>query len=141
MMVAEVATGQSYIRTRRLTRGVGVGGAVLATVAVWVVGEPLLGYDLVVEQPGQEARDLGLSAFVVFSLAASLLGWLLLAVLERLTRRARTIWTVVALLVLIVSVLPVLQVSASGGTKAVLALTHLAVGAILIPVFRRTAVR
>jgi hypothetical protein len=127
--------------TRRRNRALAVVGAVAAAVAVWVVGEPLLGYDLVVRQPGQEVRDLGVSAIVVLALAASLLGWALLAALERVTSRARPIWTAVALAVLAASFLPFIGVEASGGSKAVLALAHLAVGAVLIPAFRRSATK
>lgn len=120
-------------------RGLAVVLATAAAAAVWVVGEPLLGYDLVVQQPGQEAQDLGASAIVIIALAASLLGWALLAGLERITSHARTIWTAVALVVLAVSFLPFAGVEASGGSKVVLALTHVAVGAVLIPAFWRTA--
>ena len=127
------------VRTRRGIRALAVAGAVAAAVAVWAVGEPLLGYDMVVKQPGQEPRDLGAGAIAVFALAASLLGWALLAGLERITSRAGLIWTAVALTVLAASLLPFIGVDASGGSKAVLMLTHLAVGAVLIPVFRRTA--
>lgn len=93
---------------------------------------------MVVTQAGQAPRDLGVSAIVFFALAASLLGWALLAGLERLTAHAGRIWTAIALIVLAVSFLPLIGVEASSGTKAV-ALSHLAVGAILIPVFLWTA--
>lgn len=119
-------------------RVIGVAGATAAAVAVWVVGEPLLGNDLVVRQAGQDAQDLGLGAIAVFALIPSLLGWALLAGLERVTSHAWRIWTAIAVTVLAASFLPIMGVEASGGSKAVLALTHLAVGAVLIPFFRRT---
>ena len=118
-----------------------VAGAVLATAGVWVVGEPLLGHDLVVTSPGQPAMDLGLAGIVVFASAASLLGWATLAVLERFTDRAVLLWTVAAILVLAVSFLPFAGVEASGGSKVVLALTHVAVAAVLIPGLGRTSAR
>ncbi|NDU76518.1 hypothetical protein GWI34_28415 [Actinomadura sp. DSM 109109] len=126
-------------RSPRRARALAVAGAVAAALAVWAVGEPLLGQDLVVRQEGQEPRDLGAAAIGVFALVPSLLGWALLAVLERVTRLAARIWTAAALALLAVSFLPVISVQAPGGSKAVLALTHLAVGAVLIPVFWRTA--
>ncbi|MDL4817230.1 DUF6069 family protein [Actinomadura opuntiae] len=61
------------------------------------------------------------------------------AALERVTPLAARIWTPAALTLLAVSFLPIIGVEASGASKAVLALTHLAVAAVLIPVFRRTA--
>jgi hypothetical protein len=126
------------VGSRRRIRALAVAGAVLAAVVVWAVGDPLLGNDLVVKQPEQEAIDLGAGAVVVVTLVSSLLGWALLAALERLTSRAGGIWTVAAVLVLAVSFVPIIGVEASGGSKAVLVLLHLVVGAVIIPVFART---
>lgn len=135
--VQEISAGR-----RRRIRALAVLGAVVAAVSVWVVGEPLLGNDMVIKAEGQEPQDLGASAFIMFSLFFSLLGWALLALLERLTRRARLIWTVVALAFLAVSfVFPLFTIEASGGTKTVLALGHVAVAAVLVPVFRATSRR
>lgn len=137
-------TNQSEAReisagTRRRNRALGVVGAVVAAVLVWVVGEPLLGNDMIIKAEGQEPQDLGATAIVMFSLFFSLLGWALLALLERVTRRAGLIWTVVALVVLAVSFFfPLFTIEASGGTKVVLALAHVAVAVVLIPVFRAT---
>jgi len=127
------------VGSRRRNRALAVAGAVAVAVAVWAVGDPLLGNDLVVKQPGREAMDLGAGAVVFVTLLSSLLGWALLAGLERITSRAGTIWTAVALGVLAVSFVPLIGVEAAGGSKAVLALLHLAVGAVIIPVFSRTA--
>ncbi|MEJ3744325.1 DUF6069 family protein [Actinomycetes bacterium KLBMP 9797] len=132
--VREISAG-----TRRRDRALAVLAAVVAAVLVWVVGEPLLGNDMIIKAEGQEPQDLGASAFVMFSLFFSVLGWALLALLERVTRRARSIWTVVALVFLAVSFFPPFTVEASGGTKVVLALAHVAVAAVLVPVFRVTS--
>lgn len=135
-------------RTRRTGRFGTVGdrmlvvaGAVLATVVVWVIGEPLLGHDLVVVSPGQPATDLGLAEIAFMAVAASLLGWAALAILERITARAVVIWTIAAFVVLAVSFLPFASVETSGGSTVVLALTHIAVAAVLIPGLRRTSAR
>ncbi|WP_117210893.1 DUF6069 family protein [Allorhizocola rhizosphaerae] len=132
--VREIGAG-----TRRRNRAFAVVGAVVAAVLVWVVGEPLLGYDMIIKAEGQEPQDLGASAIVMFSLFFSLLGWALLALLERVAPRARLVWTVVALVFLAVSFFPLFTIEASGGTKVVLALAHVAVAAVLIPVFRATS--
>jgi hypothetical protein len=76
---------------------------------------------------------------VIFSIIPALLGWALFAGLERVTSRAPLIWTVVALVALLVSFAPLFGVEASGGSKVVLALIHIAVAAVLIPGFLRTA--
>lgn len=133
------ARGRAGLWSTRRARALAVTGAVAAALAIWAVGEPLLGHDLVVQQKGQEPRDLGAAAIGVFALVPSLLGWALLAALERVTPLAARIWTAAALILLAVSFLPVIGVQASGGSKAVLALSHVAVGAVLIPVFYRTA--
>ena len=132
--VREISAG-----TRRRNRALAVLGAVVAAVLVWVVGEPLLGNDMIIKTEGQEPQDLGVSAIVMFSLFFSLLGWALLALLERFTHRARLIWTVAALVFLAVSFYPLFAIEASGGAKAVLALAHVGVAAVLIPVFRATS--
>lgn len=139
-MTIQSDTREISAGTRRRNRALAVVGAVTAAVLVWVVGEPLLGYDMIIKAEGQEPQDLGASAIVIFSLFFSLLGWALLAPLERVTPHARLIWTVVALVVLAVSFFfPLFTIEASGGTKAVLALAHVAVAAVLIPVFRATS--
>jgi hypothetical protein len=118
-----------------------VGGAVLTTVLVWAIGDPLLGHDLVVVSPGKPAMDLGIAEIAFVALASSLLGWAALAILERITAHAVAIWTIAALVVLAVSFLPFAGVETSGGSKVVLALTHIAVAAVVIPGFRRTSAR
>ncbi|MFF0520839.1 DUF6069 family protein [Actinomadura nitritigenes] len=52
---------------------------------------------------------------------------------------APAIWAAAALILLAASFPPIIGVQTSGASKAVLALTHVAVGAVLIPVFWRTA--
>ncbi|MFG1611038.1 DUF6069 family protein [Actinoplanes sp. NPDC049265] len=124
---------------RRRNRVIAVVGAVVAAVLIWVVGEPLLGYDLILEPPGQQAIDLGASAIVTVALLVGLLGWAFLAVLERVLAKGRLVWTVVALVVLAASFLPLFSVDAPSGSKVTLALVHLAVAGVLIPVFWATS--
>ncbi|MGK5557956.1 DUF6069 family protein [Actinomadura kijaniata] len=133
-----VETAPPPVPSRLRTRALAVAGAVAASLAVWAVGEPLLGHDLVVTAPGRRPMDLGASQILVFSLLPGLLGWALLALLERVTSRAGAVWTVLALLVLALSFAPLASVEATGGSKVVLALTHVAVGAVLVPAFLRT---
>ncbi|SDS77325.1 DUF6069 family protein [Actinoplanes derwentensis] len=136
-----VATGNTALTGRTGKRLIVVVGAVLATVLVWAIGEPVLGHDLVVTGPGQPATDLGLSQIAFIAAASSLLGWAALAILERFTARALTVWTIAALLVLAVSFVPFLSVEATTGSKVVLALTHAVLAAVLIPGFVRTAAK
>ncbi|MEU9225605.1 DUF6069 family protein [Streptomyces massasporeus] len=106
---------------------------VLAPVLVWLVADPLLGHRPRIAD-GEKTLDIGAAPVAVVALFASLSGWGLLAALERFgARRAHAIWTAVAGAVLAVSFLPLLGDGMDGGTRASLALMHLAVAAVLIP--------
>ncbi|GKQ37496.1 DUF6069 family protein [Streptomyces sp. A012304] len=126
------------VRTRAL--------AVLATVAVggliWLVAHSVLDIDLrVPDGPGSTTTtELALPAVLIGTAVVSLLGWALLAVLERVTARARVLWTVAALLVLVLSLFaPLFGEGLEAGNRVTLVLLHLSVGAILVPAFRRDA--
>lgn len=118
-----------------------IAGAVLSTIALWTLAR-ILDIDLVVDpKNGQPAGRIALPFAAAMTLVVSLLGWGTRALLDRFTRRAARIWTVLAGVVLVISFLPVLTVGASGGTRAMLALMHLAVAAVLIPVLGRRDAR
>lgn len=118
------------------TRALGVGGAIVAAVAVWVIAVPLLGVHLLIRFGSGAPQTIGIGYVVGATLIASLVGWGLLAILERGTPRARSIWTVAALVVLLVSLSLPLTAGISATTKVVLALMHVAAAAVLIPVLR-----
>ena len=108
------------IRQRVLT----VAAAVVAAVLAWLIAVPIVG------------------SVVAVSLLASLLGWGLLALLERLvSRRALTAWTVVAVVVLMLSLSGPLTAATNAAVAIALVLMHLVVGAVLIMGLRRTTVR
>src|ERR1700730_3093530 len=124
------------IQVRR-TRVLGVAGATLAAVAVWVVAVPILGTHLVVRFGNSAPQSVEFGAVVGASVVASLLGWGLLAMLERFTSNARRIWTGVAIGVLAVSFSLPLGAGTTESTKVALALMHVAAAAVLIPALRR----
>lgn len=106
---------------------------VLAPVLVWLVTGPLLGHRLRMAD-GDRTLDISAAPVAAVALLASLAGWGLLVALERFAAgRARTIWIWVAGAVLAVSFLPFIGDTMNGGTRASLALMHLAVAAVLIP--------
>jgi hypothetical protein len=121
-------------------RGLSVLGAVAAALAVWVVAAPIAGRQLKVRQGGV-TDTVGLRAVIVTALIAGLVGWALLAVLERFGRRPRPTWTVIAVVVLALSLAGPLAEGVDAATKLVLACMHLAVGAVLIPTLPRMARR
>ncbi|WP_435207643.1 DUF6069 family protein [Micromonospora sp. bgisy143] len=133
--VPRAVDGASPIRDR----AVAVVVAVLAAVAVWSIAT-LSGAQLTVDQ-GAGPQDVTVLAVVLNAAIAALLGWGLLAVLERFSARARRIWTGIALTVLVLSLVPASLVGASAGTRAALVLMHLVVGAVVIVGFRRGARR
>jgi hypothetical protein len=129
--------------SRRLTRTLATIGGVVAALVVWVVAK--YAFDA-----AMQARQLGgtgpvdITAFnVIFSaLLGALVGWALLAILERSVQRARTIWTWIAIAGTVLSFAsPLVAQDATTGTKIALLLMHVAVAAVVIPVFARTSPR
>jgi Family of unknown function (DUF6069) len=118
-------------------RAVGVAGAVCAALAVWAIAVPLLGTHLLIRFGTGAAQSVGLDYVVGASLAASLAAWGLLAVLERRTARARTLWTGIAVVVLVVSLSLPLIAGTTTSAKAAFALMHVAVATVLILTLRR----
>jgi hypothetical protein len=126
----------------RRARALAVIAATLAALAVWVITDPLLGIDLTgTTRPGsQQLQPITPALVAGASLAVALAGWALLALLERFTARARTIWTAVALLVALLSLAGPLSILASTEANVLaLALMHLAVAAVLIPMLAGTS--
>jgi hypothetical protein len=123
------------------TRALGAAGAVLAAVAVWAIAVPVLGIHLIIRfgSAAPESVEVGLVAGA--SALASLAAWGLLALLERRTRRARSIWTAIAVVVLLVSLSLPLSAGTTNSVRATLALMHVVVAAILIPTLRRGSPR
>src|SRR5689334_6042682 len=101
-----MTTADLRIRNRAGRRAlVVVVGAVCGLIA-WTMLGPVAGHDLVVRLgPNGATQRVGPVAVIVTALVAGLAGWGLLAILERLTTHARTIWTVLAFVVLAVSLL------------------------------------
>jgi Family of unknown function (DUF6069) len=118
-------------------RMLGIAGATLAAVAVWTIEVPLLGIRLLTQFGNAAPQSVGIALVVVSSLAGSLAGWGLLAILERRFARARTIWTGIAIAVLLVSFSAPISAGTTTTTKVALAMMHLAVAAVLIPTLRR----
>ncbi len=118
-----------------------VAAAVLAAAAVGSVVDPILGLDL--RSPangGRESMDVGPLLIVLAAAIASFVGWAALALLERLTSRARVVWAVGASLLLLASLGgPLSGTGVTAANRAALAVLHLAVGAVLIPGLVRTS--
>lgn len=122
-------------------RATAVVAAVAVAAAAWILIELVAGFDLrgPVFDGSSANLDIGL-LIVMFSTAIpTLLGWGLLALLERWTTRLRRIWTMVAIVVFILSLAQPLSGTGVGVTdRLLLELFHVLVAAVYIPLMRRS---
>jgi hypothetical protein len=130
-----VMTDTRHGRARALCAA---GGALAAALA-WAVEVPLLGIHLNVRFGAGHIQTIAVGQVIGVTVAASLLGWLLLAQLERRTPHARLIWTGIALAALAASLaLPLAAATTSAAVAGLIAM-HLTVGAVVIPALAHTA--
>lgn len=119
--------------------GVVVAGVVVALV-VWAVASVAVD-DL--RQPGfgtAPSQHLGAGVVAATSLIGGLLGWAALTVVERFTARGRTLWLAIVSAALLLSLGgPLSGGGVSHGNRAALALLHLAVALVVIPLLFRTS--
>ena len=121
------------------TRALCAAGGALAAAAAWAVEVPLLGIHLNIRFGPGHVQTIAVGQVIGVSLAASLLGWLLLAMLDRRTTQARRLWTTIALVALAVSLALPLAAATTTAALTGLIVMHLAVGAAVIPAMARTA--
>jgi hypothetical protein len=110
-------------------------GAVLAAVVVYLIANAAVDGGL--QSPAmndQAPADITIGMVIFVSALASLLGWGLLALLERFAAaRARLVWTIIALVVFLLSLGgPLSGSDITGGNRFGLVCMHLAVAAVLI---------
>ncbi|MFB9449229.1 hypothetical protein Dvina_31175 [Dactylosporangium vinaceum] len=117
------------------TRALAIVGATVGAILVWVIAHQAVG-DLNVKT-GDSSQTVSIVAVILTVVFAGLIGWGLLAILERATGKARTIWTVVAVVFLVLSLLGPLG-AVGTGAKVSLLLMHLVAGAVIIPLFARS---
>ena len=136
MTAATSHTGpvRSAVAQRRLHRGGAIVAAMALNAVLWGIAS-LLGTDfLLTDSMGSAVISLPIA--VIFTGVFGLLGWGLLALLERFTGRAVAIWTGVAVAVALLSIVPIFLEGASTATRVALTVLHLAVAAVLVPAFR-----
>ena len=105
-------------------RSLVVVGTALAAFAVWALEDPIAGVDLAVRSGGS-VQHVGAGGVIGAAVLAGLLGWALLALLERRAKRPGRTWAIIASSVFVVSL-----AGPAGGvdTAAKLGLTALHVG-------------
>jgi hypothetical protein len=114
-------------------------GGALAAALAWIVEVPLLGIHLNVRFGTGHIQTIAVGQVIGVTVAASLLGWLLLAQLERRTPHARLLWTAIALAVLAASLALPLAAATTTSAAVALIVMHLSVGAAVIPAMAYTA--
>jgi hypothetical protein len=120
-------------------RALCVAGGALAAAAAWIVEVPLLGIHLNFRFGAGHIQTITIGQVIGVTAAASLLGWLLLALLERRTLHARPLWTTIALVALAASLALPLVAATTTSASAGLVVIHLTVGTAVIPAMALTA--
>ena len=132
------ATAVPDVKLGRARTLCAAGGALAAALA-WTVEVPLLGIHLNYRFGTGHTQTIAAAQVIGVTVAAALLGWLLLAFLERRTPRARPLWTAIALAALAASLALPLAAATTTSAAAGLVVMHLTVGAAVIPAMARTA--
>jgi hypothetical protein len=113
--------------------------AASTALAIWVLAELGFGIQLRAPEGFGASGNIDALSVVMVSSFLSLAGWGLLALLERLTARARTLWVVIAVVALVLSLgTPLSGTGVSVANRVVLVLMHLVVGGVLISSLYRT---
>jgi Family of unknown function (DUF6069) len=114
-------------------------GGILAAALAWTVEVPLLGIHLNYRFGAGHIQTIAAGQIIGVTVAAALLGWLLLAILERRSPHARPLWTTITLAALAASLALPLTAATTTSAAAGLILMHLTVGATVIPAMARSA--
>lgn len=120
------------------SRALATVSATAAAAAIWLISDPLLGNHLEVERWDSGATTVvELPHVITTALLAALAGWGLLALLGKVTKRARSVWAITASAVLAVSLIGPVVSSVDVATATTLIFMHLAVGTVLIPAYAK----
>jgi hypothetical protein len=137
-MLTTTAPAVPDIKQGRARALCAAGGALAAALA-WIVEVPLLGIHLNFRFGMGHIQTIAVGQVIGVTVAASLLGWLLLALLERRTAHARLLWTASALAALAASLALPLAGATTPTAVTGLIVMHLTVGAVVIPAMAHTA--
>jgi hypothetical protein len=136
-MLTTTAPAVPDIKQGRARALCAAGGALAAALA-WTVEVPLLGIHLNFRFGAGHIQTIAVGQVIGVTAAASLLGWLLLALLERRTTHARLLWTATALAALAASLALPLAAATTTSAAAGLIVMHVTVGAVVIPAMAHT---
>ena len=137
-MLTTTAPAVPDIKQGRARALCAAGGALAAALA-WIAEVPLLGIHLTFRFGAAHIQTIAAGQVIGVTVAASLLGWLLLTLLERRTPHARLLWTAIALTALAASLALPLAAATTTSAVAGLIVLHLTVGGAVIPAMAHTA--
>src|SRR3984957_1705277 len=137
-MITTTASAVPHIKQGR-ARGLCAAGGALTAALTWIVEVPLLGVHLNVRFGAGHVQTISIGQVIGVTVAASLFGWLVLALLERRTPRARLRWTTIALAARAASLALPLAFATTTSAVTGLIVQHATVGAAVIPALARPA--
>lgn len=118
-------------------RAMAIVEAIVVNIVILIIGRFIVGEFPVATVSGDD-ETIGFGPVILVTALVGLVAWGLLALLERTTARAKTIWTAIALAVLALSLFGPLGSGVNTSSKVVLACMHLGAAAPIIPIFRRS---
>lgn len=133
-------TNNKLFASHRGLRVTGIVAAVVIALVIWAIARAF-GSEMIVPAWDGSQDQVGALDVIFVGALIPLVGWGLLAVLERFSRAALRIWTITAVAVIVLSIVPLILmtgVQAPVSTTIPLMLIHLAVGAVVIGFFRRS---
>lgn len=109
-------------------------GGAAADLVLWAVAHLVLGVRLAVRLvPGGPSQQVEPVTIAAVAILAGCAAWALVALLERVSRRSRSIWVAIALAVLAVSLAGPLGAAVTSSAIGALVAMHVVTAAILIP--------
>ena len=124
---------------RHHTRALAVLGGLTATMAIWLVADPLAGVDLALRSAaGSDVHQVGPASVALTTLLAGLAAWGLLATLEHIAPRPRTAFLMIASATLLLSLAGPVSLGQTNAVIATLVSMHVAAAGVLIPSLARS---
>jgi hypothetical protein len=124
-----------------VVRLIAVVGAVIGALISWIIITQAFSIELVARSGGPTMMPVGPAAVIMVSALACLVGWALLAILERKTKHAARIWTAIAAVVTVLSLAGPLNAGPSAAATIGLIVLHLVTAAVFVPLVAWTAFR
>lgn len=118
-------------------RALAIVDAIVLNVVILIAGRTVTG-DWPVATVNGDEQEIGIVSVIAITALAGLAAWGLLALLERVTSKAKTVWTAIAVVVFLLSLLGPLGSGVGTSSTIVLALMHAGAAATIIPLMRRS---